>query len=171
MDQIVQYQLQRAATSGRTALMAPVDLEVMTHKIASAMDKVYAEKSLKCHIDIEAELEFHCQEGDIMELLGNLVDNAFKWAKQRIEISIRQDEFENQAVPGLLVEISDDGPGIEEKDLETVLARGGRLDPATQGHGLGLAMVQNIVELYQGELRITRAQLGGAKVTLWLPWS
>ncbi len=171
MDQIVQYQLQRAATSGRTALMAPVDLEAMTHKIVTAMDKVYAEKGLQCHINIEAGMEFRCQEGDMMELLGNLVDNAFKWAKQRIEIYIRRDDLENRTAPGLLVMICDDGPGIEEKDLDTVLARGGRLDPATSGHGLGLAMVQNIVELYQGELRINRARLGGAQVTLWLPWS
>lgn len=171
MDQIVQYQLQRAAASGRTALMAPVDLEMMANKIISALDKVYADKNLQCKIEIEAGIEFHCQEGDMMELLGNLVDNAFKWSRQRIEINIRRDEFPTQNEGGLLVEICDDGPGIDEKNLETVLARGGRLDPTTKGHGLGLAMVQNIVELYQGELKIARSSLGGAKVTLWLPWS
>lgn len=171
MDQIVQYQLQRAAPSGRTALMAPVDLEAMTSKIVSALDKVYADKNVQCKVEIEAGMEFRCQEGDMMELLGNLVDNAFKWSRQQIEIRIRREELSNQAEFCLLVEICDDGPGIDEKDLETVLARGGRLDPATKGHGLGLAMVQNIVELYQGELRIGRSVLGGAKVTLWLPWS
>lgn len=171
MDQIVQYQLQRAATSGRTALMAPVNLEAITQKITDAMRKVYADKEIQFHIDIEPGLEFHCQEGDMMELLGNLLDNAYKWAKQRIEIKIRRAEFDAGNESGLLVKIRDDGPGIEEKHIDTVLSRGGRADAETSGHGLGLAMVQNIVELYHGQLKITRASLGGAQVTLWLPWS
>jgi two-component system sensor histidine kinase PhoQ len=170
-DQIVQYQLQRAATSGRTALMAPVDLQAIVHKVAKALKKVYADKGIDCRKNIEVGLEFHCQEGDMMELFGNLLDNAFKWCRNQVEISIRQETFEGGSEPGLLVNISDDGPGIEEQHLETVLSRGGRADTATSGHGLGLAMVQNIVELYGGRLRISRAALGGANVTVWLPLS
>ena len=151
--------------------MAPVKLELITRKITDGLAKVYADKGIQCQIEIEAGLEFHCQEGDVMELLGNLVDNAFKWAKQRVEISIRQDESYHRNAPGLLLKIADDGPGIQEKHIDTVLSRGGRLDSEITGHGLGLAMVQNIVELYQGELRISRAELGGAEVTVWLPWS
>lgn len=171
MDQIVQYQLQRAATSGRTALVAPVDLQAVARKIAKALAKVYADKGIECRIDIESGLEFHCQEGDIMELLGNLLDNAYKWGKKQVEIEVRRDVFGDDGEAGLLVKIRDDGPGIEEQHLETVLARGGRADSQTSGHGLGLAMVQNIVGLYHGRLRISRAALGGAEVTLWLPWS
>ncbi len=171
MDQIVQYQLQRAATSGRTALMAPVDLVAITQKIIKALDKVYAEKGVCCRTKLEPGLAFRCQEGDMMELLGNLLDNAYKWSKQQVEINIRRDIFGDSSAQGLIIEIGDDGPGIDAQDLGTVLVRGGRLDSQISGHGLGLAMVQDIVELYNGKLRISRAGLGGAQIQLWLPWT
>ncbi len=173
MDQIVQYQLQRAATSGRTALMAPVDLAVITQKIINALNKVYAGKEIVCRAEVEAGLTFSCQEGDMMELLGNLLDNAYKWAERRVVVKIRRELLEPSTepglIPGLIIEIVDDGPGIDEKDLDTVLARGGRTDSQISGHGLGLAMVQDIVELYNGKLSISRAKLGGAQIELWLP--
>lgn len=171
MDQIVQYQLQRAASSGRTALMAPVDLSEVAQKIINALNKVYADKGIVCRIELEAGLAFRCQEGDLMELLGNLLDNAYKWAERQVELKIRGDSPDASTEPGLIIEIADDGPGIDPKDLDTVLARGGRLDSQTSGHGLGLAMVQDIVELYSGKLRISGAELGGAQIKLWLPFS
>ena len=171
MDQIVQYQLQRAATSGRTALMAPVDLAAITQKITKALNKVYAEKGVVCRAEVEAGLTFRCQEGDMMELLGNLLDNAYKWSEGLVELSIRHDLLDTSTEPGLIIEIADDGPGIDSKDLDTVLARGGRTDGQISGHGLGLAMVQDIVELYNGKLSISRADLGGAQIGLWLPRS
>jgi two-component system sensor histidine kinase PhoQ len=170
MDQIVQYQLQRAAPSGRTALTAPVDLQAITRKVVKALVKVYADKDIDCRVHIDPGLEFHCQEGDMMELLGNLLDNAFKWGRARVAISIRRAVFDDETEDGLLLQISDDGPGIADHHLETVLTRGGRVDSQTSGHGLGLAMVQNIVALYHGRLQIGRAALGGAQVTVWLPW-
>ncbi len=169
MDQIVQYQLQRAATSGRTALMAPVDLAVITQKIINALNKVYAGKEIVCRTEVEAGLTFSCQEGDMMELLGNLLDNAYKWAERQVVVKIRRELLEASDEPGLIIEIVDDGPGIDEKDLDTVLARGGRTDSQISGHGLGLAMVQDIVELYNGKLSISRGMLGGAQIGLWLP--
>lgn len=171
MDQIVQYQLQRAAPSGRTALTGPVDLQAMVTKITKALNKVYVDKAIACRIDIEPGLEFHCQEGDMMELLGNLLDNAYKWGETRVALQAHRDRLEATDDPGLLLTVCDDGPGIDEQHLETVLARGGRVDTQTSGHGLGLAMVQNIVEIYHGRLRISRAALGGAEVRVWLPWS
>lgn len=171
MDQIVQYQLQRAAASGRTALMAPVDLAAITQKIIKVLAKVYVEKGVVCRARFEPGLAFRCQEGDMMELLGNLLDNAYKWSKQQVEVNIRRDTFGASPELGLIIEIGDDGPGIDAKDLTTVLARGGRVDSQISGHGLGLAMVRDIVELYSGKLKISRAELGGAQIGLWLPWS
>jgi len=171
MDQIVQYQLQRAATSGRTALMAPVDLNTITQKITKALNKVYADKGVVCRVEVEAGLVFRCQEGDLMELLGNLLDNAYKWAERQVELKVRSDSPDASTELGLIIEIADDGPGIYPEDLDTVLARGGRLDSQISGHGLGLAMVQDIVELYSGKLRILQAELGGAQIKLWLPFS
>ncbi len=169
MDQIVQYQLQRAATSGRTALMAPVDLAAMTDKIIRALNKVYADKGVVCRAEVEDGLAFRCQEGDVMELLGNLLDNAYKWAEGQVELNIRRDSSVESTEPGLIMEIADDGPGIDAKDVDTVLARGGRADSQVGGYGLGLAMVRDIVALYGGKLSISRAGLGGARIQLWLP--
>lgn len=171
MDQIVQYQLQRAAASGRTALMAPLDVAAVTGRVLNALHKVYADKEIRSSMDLQPSLEFHYNEGDLMELLGNVIDNAFKWAAAQVVVNIRK-------VPGglpqgdaLLIEVLDDGPGIDEGKISTVLARGGRLDTQMSGHGLGLALVRDIVDLYHGRLEIGRAELGGAQVRILLPWS
>lgn len=165
MDQIVHYQLQRALSSGRTALAAPVDVVQLTNKVVKALTKVYAEKGIGCSVTAKAALFFPCNEGDMMEILGNLLDNAFKWAKSEVSVRLRLQEPERS----LLIEVADDGPGIADQDRESVLARGGRADEATPGHGLGLALVRDIVDLYGGELRIERSQTGGAKIVVYLP--
>ncbi len=167
MDQIVGYQLQRAAASGRKALAAPVDVEQLVTRVVTALKKVYAEKQVEIAVDVPPALSFHCDEGDLMELLGNLVDNACKYCRRRVEIGIRLEAVQGQS--GLLIEVCDDGPGISEAHLPTVLERGGRLDTQANGHGLGLAMISDIVALYDGHLEFQRSRLGGALVAIWLP--
>lgn len=169
MDQIVQYQLLRAATSGRTALVAPVDVKVVANKIINAMHKVYADKEVISQVHVSLEEPFHCQEGDLMELLGNVIDNAFKWCERRVEVDVRQ-EVSGDGLKSLAIKVMDDGRGIEDADIATVLSRGGRLDEQASGHGLGLAMVSDVVNLYGGRLGIGRADLGGAQVEVCLPW-
>ena len=167
MDQIVGYQLQRAAASGRKALAAPVDVEQLVTRVVTALKKVYAEKQVEIAVDVLPALSFHCDEGDLMELLGNLVDNACKYCRHRVEIGLRLEAVQGQS--GLLIEVCDDGPGISEAHLPTVLERGGRLDTQANGHGLGLAMISDIVALYDGHLEFQRSRLGGALVAIWLP--
>ncbi len=167
MDQIVGYQLQRAAASGRKALAAPVDVEQLVTRVVTALKKVYAEKQVEIAVDVLPALSFHCDEGDLMELLGNLVDNACKYCRRRVEIGLRLEAVQGQS--GLLIEVCDDGPGISEAHLPTVLERGGRLDTQANGHGLGLAMISDIVALYDGHLEFQRSRLGGALVAIWLP--
>ncbi|MFC1750410.1 ATP-binding protein [Pseudomonadota bacterium] len=171
MDQIVQYQLQHAATSGRTALVAPVQLDKVVEKILKAMQKVYAEKKVICDVQmaVTSGNPFRCDEGDLMELFGNVMDNAFKWSEARVEVKISQN-LPNDTSKFLLITVMDDGCGIDERDVDTVLSRGGRLDDEVAGHGFGLAMVKGIVDLYGGELKIGRAALGGAQVDISLPW-
>ena len=170
MDQIVQYQLQRAATSGRTALMAPVDVAAVTRKVISALHKVYADKGVKSQVEVQPQLDFHYNEGDLMELLGNVIDNAFKWSHGQVEVRISKAAGVLLQSPALLIEVVDDGPGIAPEQVATVLERGGRLDTQVSGHGLGLALVRDIVELYHGRLEIERAELGGARIRIALPW-
>jgi len=171
MDQIVQYQLQRAATSGRTALMAPVDVAEIANKVIKALHKVYADKGVQSRVEVQPGLDFHGNEDDLMELLGNVIDNAFKWTHGRVEVRIKRVARALPQGVGLVIEVIDDGPGIEEDKIATVLERGGRLDTRVSGHGLGLALVRDIVDLYHGRLEIARSALGGALVRISLPWN
>ena len=111
---------------------------------------------------IDEGLRFRGDEGDLMELLGNLLDNAFKWSRKHIEIIITQQQDK------LCIRVSDDGPGIKPEQAEVMLQRGVRADQVTPGHGIGLSIVGNIVDAYQGDLTIEKNQLGGTEVRVLL---
>lgn len=167
MNEIVEYQLQRAAAAGRTALSAPLPVVPVARKIVAALEKVYAAKSLRVETAIAADVMFRGDEGDLLEILGNIADNAFKWAHSCVRIEARN---KTGGPSGLLcwLCVEDDGPGIPDDQLQRVRARGARADATTPGHGLGLAVAQEIVELYGGELIISRSSLGGAAVEVRL---
>ena len=162
--QIIDYQLQRAAAAGQASLGTSTRLKPLADKIINAMQKVYAEKTLHFENLIAEELTCQCDEGDVMEVLGNLIENACKWCQQQIIISAKQRE-----AGGVEICIEDDGPGIPAAVREQVLQRGQRADPTTAGHGIGLAMVQEIVLLYGGNLKIETGTLGGTAITIQLP--
>lgn len=167
MNRIVEYQLQRAAAAGRTALSAPLPVLPPARKLLAALEKVYAAKALRVETDIAPEVMFRGDAGDLLEILGNLADNACKWARSRVRVQAYNPAAERSA-PRFVLRVEDDGPGIPEDQLERVLARGARADAATPGHGLGLAVVQDIVGLYGGALEISRSPLGGAAVEVRL---
>jgi two-component system sensor histidine kinase PhoQ len=168
IDQVVNYQLQKAAASGRSVLATPVEVSPLAEKILNSLDKVYAGKSIRLEMDIEEGLRFLGDEGDLMEILGNLLDNACKWAKQWVMLSASSRVFEGRK--HIVLEISDDGPGIPDELLQKVLQRGGRLDSSVEGQGIGLAVVRNLVEeLYQGRLTVSRNEPVGARVVISIP--
>jgi two-component system sensor histidine kinase PhoQ len=168
MSQIVQYQLQRAATSGRTTLTAPIALLGAVQKITASLDKVYAGKQVTCRLRIDDKAFFHGDEGDLLELLGNLLDNAYKSCRQHVVIS-GQPLVDHRYSTGLIIYVEDDGPGIPLDMAQSVLQRGVRMDTATPGQGIGLAVVQDIVRIYKGALEIGSSHLGGARLTVHLP--
>lgn len=100
---------------------------------------------------------------DMLELLGNLLDNACKWAQQTVTLTISQDDN------NFILAIDDDGPGIVPELRAQVLARGTRIDEQIQGHGLGLGIVRDIVEHCKGELSLHESLLGGLRVVIQLP--
>lgn len=169
MSQIIEYQLQRAATSGRTVLVAPVSVRNIVFKVITALDKVYADKHVKHDLRMDEDIHFHGDESDLMELLGNLIDNAYKWCRSRVKITARQDKAENEKRPGLTIIIEDDGPGIPGEMAHLVIQRGARADKEIDGHGIGLAMVQDIMRVYEGQLDISTSVLGGASVSARFP--
>jgi signal transduction histidine kinase len=100
---------------------------------------------------------------DLAELVGNLAENAVKWAAKRVRISARPERRD------LALSVDDDGPGVPEDRIATVLARGGRLDEAQPGTGLGLAIAGDLAEAYGGSLRLGRSSLGGLRASVVLP--
>ncbi|MGA9421477.1 MAG: ATP-binding protein, partial [Rhodanobacteraceae bacterium] len=164
MDEIVAYQLSRAATSGHQTFAAPLPVEPFAEEIVQSLEKVYQSKGILCEFDIDASARFHGEQGDLMELLGNLLENAFKWAAHRVALSARAVPAMGARRPGLELVFDDDGPGIAEDRIEHLLQRGVRGDERTQGHGIGLAIVQDILRAYRGELAVMRSPtLGGAQ--------
>ena len=163
MDRIVAYQLQRAATSGRSGLATPQLVRPAVERMLAALKKVYGQKTIETELAVRANLRFRGDEGDLTELLGNVLDNAFKWAQGRVRVSA------TLAGGNLSLMVEDDGPGIAAEELERVLQRGARADQSVPGQGIGLAVVRDIADAYGGHVKIARSPLGGAAVTLVLP--
>lgn len=163
MDSIVQYQLQRAVTKGRSALTRPVAVRAVVDRITATLDKVYREKGVAVEHDIAADALFRGAEGDLMEMLGNLLDNAYKWCRHRVRVSARCGDG------ALTLSVDDDGPGLDPRALELVVERGGRADESVPGHGIGLAVVREIAQAYGGAVSFAASPLGGASVQVILP--
>ncbi len=164
LDHTVAYQLQRAAASGRRALAAPFAVAPLLHRVQQSLAKVYAGKHLQLDVRMERPVEFFGDEGDLLEIIGNLADNACKWARRQVRITARAGG-DGAARPGLIIEVEDDGPGIPPQEWQRVFERGYRADTAVEGHGIGLAIVRDLVdEVYHGRLEVTDSKLGGACV-------
>ena len=110
---------------------------------------------------------FRGEEGDLEEMAGNLLDNACKWSKSQVAISMGAER--NETATMLLIKIEDDGPGLTAQEAEKVLQRGVRLDEKTPGTGLGLDIVKELVDVYGGTLHLKRSTLGGLLAELRLP--
>jgi two-component system sensor histidine kinase PhoQ len=167
MDEIVQHQLRRAAASGGATLgQTPVALQSALMELRVTLLRVYAAKDLSIRVECDSDVAFLGDRGDLLELLGNVADNACKYCKSAVEIraALRSDR-----APHLVVTIDDDGPGVPEELRNRILERGVRADESMAGHGLGLSMAHDIVAQYQGELSIAASAHGGARVTLSLP--
>ncbi len=166
MRSIVEYQLRRAATSGGEAVAAPVNVAGIGSKILSALEKVYVDKGVATKLLDPKRLHIRMDDSDLYELLGNLLDNAFKWCNRRVELNIDID-----ASGEAIINVEDDGPGIKEELVEHVLKRGARADETIPGQGIGLSAVAEIASIYQGEIKIGRSHLGGASISLVFPQS
>ena len=163
MDRIIDYHLQRAAASGRSTLTTPLPILPAAERVIAALKKVYTDKELNIRLDIGNDLCFRGDEGDLTEMLGNLIDNACKWCRNTVYVSATgEDEH-------VRLRIEDDGPGIKDTDVARVFTRGARADESVPGHGIGLAVVREIVEAYGGHSRIGTSSLGGALIELQLP--
>lgn len=160
IDQIISYQLQRASHSGPGLALAPVDIKSVVKEINKALEKVYFQKNISLALQMTEHCKFYGDKNDLMELLGNLMDNAYKHCQEKLLISAGYSTHKKQQQ--LDITIEDDGLGIVEQDRNFILQRGARIDTLNPGQGIGLAVVVDIVKSYQGDITITQSALGGA---------
>ncbi len=164
MQQIVDHQLGKAATAGRRALAQPVALLPIAEKVLAALKKVYAGKKMDFRLTAATGLQARMDSGDLYELLGNLLDNAGKWARSVVRLRAMREGV------NLMLEFEDDGTGFPDDDAERLLERFVRADSQTPGQGLGLAAVAEMVRAYEGRIELTRSdELKGARVVVRIP--
>jgi two-component system sensor histidine kinase PhoQ len=165
MQSVIDYQLKRAAAMGpRSVAARPVALAPVLTELKASLQKIHRDKPVHCDLQVPEGSSYPAEQGDLYEILGNLLDNAWKWCRNRIVVTVQDNAH-------LTITVSDDGPGIPDDQTEAVLDRGMRADQRgdVPGQGIGLAVVREIVGLYGGTVRIGRAALGGAEITIQLP--
>jgi len=165
MNDIVRYQLRKPAVlAGEAFALGKDDIAGELDRLIDGLKKVYKDKALGFEVEVDRAAQFRGDTGDFLELAGNLVDNACKWAGSQVRIDVVQ-----PAAGGMRLSVSDDGPGIPGEAADLLLQRGMRLDESAPGHGIGLAVVKDIAAAHGGELSISRAAIGGAEVTVLIP--
>lgn len=163
IDQMVSYQRQRAAVAGTSGISHPVLLAPILRRICATLDKVHRDRGLRCKLQVPDGLTLRADEGDLFELFGNLLENAYKHCRHQVQVTV------HSQVRLLQASIEDDGDGIASEDRQRLLRRGERADQRHPGEGIGLAVASEIVELYGGTLHIDNSVLGGASLQLVLP--
>jgi two-component system sensor histidine kinase PhoQ len=162
MDDIVQHQLGRAAAGGATRFAPLLPIAPILERIREALAKVYADKGLAITAECPADLAWRIDEGDLFEMMGNVMDNASKWARQRVATRAWLQGG------SLHIRVEDDGAGFS--DTESILRLHVRGDERVPGHGVGLTVVNDLVASHHGELKLSRSEpLGGASVEVVLP--
>jgi two-component system sensor histidine kinase PhoQ len=166
MNEIVDYQLQRAVTASSHRFMQQVDAASVIQRIVAALNKVYRDKNIGCQTSELKPAFFIGDERDLMEVLGNLLDNAYKYTHDQVAITL-SNQGDSSAI---CISIEDNGDGIDPARQQQILQRGQRADSRQAGQGIGLAVAMDIITSYQGTLTISRSKrLGGACFTLSLP--
>jgi signal transduction histidine kinase len=169
MRRQIEYHLAhaRAAASGATPGARCAVLE-SAQGLARTMPRVHADRAVTIDVRVDPAHEVRCDRADLDEMLGNLLDNACKWARDRVVV--RSSMPATDAGPRVVeIRVEDDGPGIEPALREAVLQRGVRADEAAPGSGIGLAIVRELAELYGGAVTLDAAPGGGLSARLTLP--
>lgn len=152
----------RAAASG-AAPGTRCDVSEAAEGLARTLRRLYADRHVTIQLSVPEGTAARTEQADLEEMLGNLLDNACKWAASRVSLTATQTDTT------LLITVDDDGVGVDEGLLESVLQRGVRADETAPGSGFGLAIVRDLAEVYGGTIALSRSPLGGLRATLRLP--
>ena len=165
MQRQVDYHLARAraTASARAALGLRCPVLPSVEGLVRTMRRLHAERELRIDAEVSSAHEIRGRREDLDEMLGNLLDNACKWARSRVAISSAIDHTQ------LSISVDDDGPGLDPSMRAQVLQRGVRADQQVRGSGLGLAIVSDLAELYGGSVTLETSPLGGTRARLQLP--
>jgi len=171
MRKQINHYLDRARIAGQIDVIGAVtEVEPAIARLVRAMRRLHGDRGIAVDYAGAGAARFKGEQQDLEEIVGNLVDNACKWAKGRVAVTV------DYATPGgegedgrLTILIDDDGPGLSEPDMETATARGRRLDESKPGSGLGLSIVTDLVAMYSGAFRLARSPAGGLRAEVELP--
>jgi signal transduction histidine kinase len=165
-DQIAHH-LERARLAARLKVVGSItDVVPVVTALTRTIEKIYQPRGVAIDLDAAAPARFRGERQDLEEMIGNLVDNACKWAQSRVSVEVVPDAG---AVPMVRIIVDDDGPGLTPAQRDQVARRGRRLDETKPGSGLGLSIVLELSTLYGGSLTLSTAPIGGLRAELVLP--
>jgi signal transduction histidine kinase len=168
-DQIAR-QLERARLAARSAVVGTlIDVPPVVTALARTMEKIHRDRDVAIALDVPAQARFRGEQQDLEEMVGNLVDNACKWAQSRVAIEVVANSAASDGKGRVRIIVDDDGPGLSAAEREQVARRGRRLDETKPGSGLGLSIVVELASLYGGVLTLDTAPIGGLRAELALP--
>jgi len=161
--QLIESELKRARLAGRGTAGQIFDLDAELPSLCGLLKQEYSHKTFDVRWSLGQGVALAYDRQDMLELIGNLLDNAVKWCNAVVLINVR-------SADGVLLEVEDDGPGCSPDEYSRLVERGVRLDESVSGHGLGLSIVKDIVDTYNGTLSFGRSsRLDGMKVSVFLP--
>ena len=164
MRRQVEVHLARARTSASgNPYGARVEVRPVAERLVRTLSRLYTDQPRSIALDIPESCTVRCETQDLEEMLGNILENACKWARSKVRVSA------SDTPNGTAIVVDDDGPGIAIAMRDRVLQRGVRADETASGSGLGLAIVSDLVDLYRGSLALETAPCGGLRVQLMLP--
>lgn len=169
-DSITLY-LDRARMAARVGAIGRVtDVAEVTEPLARALERINRDRGITISTDVQEGARFQGERHDLEEMLGNLLDNACKWARSKVFLTVRTVRPTQKGGPGQIeVTVEDDGPGLSEMQRKKLGKRGLRLDESKPGSGLGLSIVTDFVQMYRGELALDASTHGGLRAVLRLP--
>lgn len=168
MDRLLRRQLERAARSTRRTLYQPVSVVPLLKRLADSLTRLYAADDVQFELQGPNDLSARIDERDLMEICGNLMENAAKYGGGRVRVSVHPGPSGTRHA-GLSIVIDDDGPGFPDSRLADLLQRGVRADERREGQGLGLAIAAQLIEAYDGRLEQVPSELGGAALRIHFP--
>ena len=172
MGRQISLYLDRARMASRIGVIGRVtEVRPVGESLIRVLERIYQDRQLSYIMECPAGTRFQGERQDLEEMLGNLLDNASKWARSRVMLSVAALPCEetNGARPCLEIRVEDDGPGLTEQQLSEPIIRGRRLDETKPGSGLGHSIVADLAHSYSGRLELYRAEIGGLSVRLTLP--